>query len=115
MHFHYDSGDGSQKLDLAAVLGAPDPGAHLYVCGPKGFIDYVLGTARAQGWPAPQLHVEYFSAAAVDTSGDPAFDVKLASSGKVVTVPPGQTVIKVLAEHGVEVPYPAKRASAAPA
>lgn len=105
VHFHYDSGDAAQKLDLPAVLGAPDPGTHLYVCGPQGFIDYVLGSAKAQGWPAAQLHVEYFSAAAVDTSGDQAFDVRLASSGKVVTVPAGQTVIKALLDAGVEVPY----------
>jgi vanillate O-demethylase ferredoxin subunit len=105
VHFHYDSGDAAQKLDLARLLAAPDPGTHLYVCGPQGFIDHVLGGARKLGWPAAQLHVEYFSAAAVDTSGDQAFDVKLASSGKVVTVPAGKTVIKVLAEQGVEIPY----------
>jgi vanillate O-demethylase ferredoxin subunit len=105
VHFHYDSGDAAQKLDLAGLLAAPDPGTHLYVCGPQGFIDHVLGSAKRLGWPAAQLHVEYFSAAAVDTSGDGAFDVKLASSGKLVTIPAGKSVIKVLAEQGVEIPY----------
>ena len=105
VHFHYDSGDAAQQLDMAALLANPQPDTHLYVCGPQGFIEYVLGTAKAQGWPASQLHVEYFSAAAVDTTGDQPFDVKLASSGKVFTVPPGTTVIKVLAEAGVEIPY----------
>lgn len=105
VQFHYDSGDAAQKLDLAALLAAPDADTHVYVCGPQGFIDYVMGTAKAQGWSPAQLHVEYFSAAAVDTSGDQAFDVKLASSGKVVTVPAGKTVIKVLEEQGVVVPY----------
>ncbi|MGX4640218.1 PDR/VanB family oxidoreductase [Massilia sp. SYSU DXS3249] len=105
VQFHYDSGEPAQKLDPPALLATPDPGTHLYVCGPQGFIEFVLGTAKAQGWPAAQLHVEYFSAAAVDTSGDQAFDVKLASSGKVVTIPAGQTVIKVLAEQGVDIPY----------
>jgi len=105
VQFHYDSGDAAQKLDLATLLAAPDSGTHLYVCGPQGFIDHVLGSAKALGWGQAQLHVEYFSAAAVDTSGDGAFDVRLASSGKVVTVPAGQTVIKVLAEQGVTIPY----------
>lgn len=105
VQFHYDSGEAGQKLDLPALLAAPEPDTHVYVCGPQGFIDYVLGTARALGWPPAQLHVEYFSAAAVDTSGDQAFDVKLASSGKVVTVPAGKTVIKVLEEQGVVIPY----------
>jgi vanillate O-demethylase ferredoxin subunit len=49
--------------------------------------------------------VEYFAGTAVDTSGDRAFDVELASSGKVVTIPAGRTVIQVLAEHGVDIPY----------
>ena len=105
VQFHYDSDVDAQKLDLPAVLGAPDPDTHLYVCGPQGFIDYVLGTAKAGGWPTAQLHVEYFSAAAVDTTGDQAFDVKLASSGRVVTVPPGKTVIKVLLDAGIDIPY----------
>jgi vanillate O-demethylase ferredoxin subunit len=105
VHFHFDSGEAAQKLDIATLLAKPDADTHLYVCGPAGFIEYVLGSAKAQGWPAAQLHVEYFSAAAVDTTGDRAFEVKLASSGKVVTVPAGRTVIQALAEHGVEIPY----------
>jgi len=105
VHFHYDSGDAAQKLDLARLLAVPDPGTHLYVCGPQGFIEHVLGSARALGWPAAQLHVEYFSAAAVDTAGDRAFDVKLASSGRIVTVPVGTTVLKALAAEGVEIAY----------
>lgn len=105
VHFHYDSGDAAQKLDLAGLLAAPQPGTHLYVCGPQGFIDHVLDTAKAQGWPAAQLHVEYFGAATSDTSADQAFDVKLASSGRVVTIPAGKTVIEALAEQGVDIPY----------
>jgi vanillate O-demethylase ferredoxin subunit len=105
VRFHYDSGDAAQKLDLAALLARPDAGTHLYVCGPQGFIDHVLGSARERGWPAAQVHVEYFSAVAVDTSGDRAFDVKLASSGRIVTVPAGKTVLEALAGQGVEIPY----------
>jgi len=105
VHFHYDSGDAAQKLDLAALLGAADAGTHLYVCGPQGFIDHVLGSAKALGWPAERLHVEYFGAAAVDTGGDQAFEVKLASNGRIVTVPAGTTVLKALAAEGVEIPY----------
>jgi vanillate O-demethylase ferredoxin subunit len=105
VHFHYDSGESAQKLDLDWLLRAPDPGTHLYVCGPQGFIDHVLGSAKALGWPQAQLHVEYFGAAAIDTGGDRPFDVKLASNGKVVTIPAGASVIKVLAGQGVTIPY----------
>jgi len=40
-----------KKLDIAALLATPQPGTHLYVCGPKGFIDAVLNMARAKGRP----------------------------------------------------------------
>jgi vanillate O-demethylase ferredoxin subunit len=104
VHFHYDSGDAAQKLDLPALLATPS-GTHLYVCGPSGFIECVRASARAHGWPEAQLHVEYFSGAVVDTVGDQPFDVKLASSGQVLTVPAGRSVIQVLAEQGIDVPY----------
>lgn len=99
---HYDA---DRTLDLASLLAAPQPGTHLYVCGPQGFIDHVLDNAKARGWSAGQLHVEYFGATAADTGGDRPFDVRLAASGRVVTIPAGRTVLKVLAEQGVDIPY----------
>ena len=47
VRFHYDAGPPEQKLDLEAALGLPAPGTRLYVCGPTGFIDHVVGTAKA--------------------------------------------------------------------
>jgi vanillate O-demethylase ferredoxin subunit len=108
VRFHYDSGDAAQQLDLARLLAGPDADTHLYVCGPQGFIDHVLGSAKALGWAAAQLHVEYFGNAGVDASGDQAFDVKLASTGKTVTVQAGQSVIEALAEQGIEIAYSCK-------
>ena len=104
VQFHYDSANAAQRLDLPALLAAPGQ-THLYVCGPAGFIEHVLAAARARSWPEAQLHVEYFGAVAIDTTGDQSFDVKLASSGQVLTVPKGRSVIQVLAEQGIEVPY----------
>jgi vanillate O-demethylase ferredoxin subunit len=103
--FHHDDGDAAQKLDIAALLAQPEPGCHVYVCGPKGFMDAVLGTARANGWPEAQLHFEFFTSdAAQARDADEAFDVQLASSGRVVHVPKGTTVLNALAEAGVVVP-----------
>ena len=104
VHFHFDDGDAAQRLDLAALLAAPAPGAHLYVCGPKGFMDAVLGSARAGGWPEASLHVEYFNAEVTSHDADAPFEVQLASSGRVVVVPRERTVVQALADAGVEVP-----------
>jgi vanillate O-demethylase ferredoxin subunit len=103
VRFHFDDGPADQKLDLAAEVGRPRAGTHLYICGPAGFIDFVVNTAKGLGWPAEQIHLEYFGAAPQDTSGDKSFEVKLASSGKVIRVAADQTVVQALAAHDVEV------------
>ena len=103
VHLHLDAGAAAQQLDLAGLLGTPRAGEHVYVCGPKGFMDAVLGTARAAGWPEAQLHFEFFGAAAAPAAGDAAFEVQLASSGRVLPVAAGQTVVQALADAGIEV------------
>ena len=103
VQFHFDVGADEQKLQLATLLAAPKAGVHLYVCGPKGFMDAVLGTARAKGWPEPQIHYEYFSAEPVKSLADGSFAVQLASSGKIVPVSGDQTVTQALAAAGIEV------------
>ncbi len=103
VHFHHDNGDAAQKLDLKALLASPQAGTHLYVCGPKGYMDAVLGTARAAGWPEAQLHYEFFGADVAKSDSDAGFEIKLASSGRIVMVPKDQTVTQALAAAGVEV------------
>jgi vanillate O-demethylase ferredoxin subunit len=103
VHFHFDDGAPEQMLDLPAALGQHDAGTHLYVCGPAGFIQHVTQTAQGTGWTQEQIHLEYFSAAPQDTGGDRAFEVKLASSGRVIPVAADETVLHALAAQGVEV------------
>ncbi|HVZ44497.1 MAG TPA: PDR/VanB family oxidoreductase [Ramlibacter sp.] len=103
--FHFDDGAADQILNVPAVVGTPDPGTHLYVCGPAGYINHVLQVAQGMGWPSAQIHLEYFSATPQDTAGDRAFDVKLASSGKTYRVEANETVVQALARQGVEILY----------
>lgn len=101
--FHFDDGAAEQKLDLAQLLVQPEAGTHLYVCGPKGFMDAVLNTAREKGWPEDQLHYEFFGAEVAKSDSDASFEIKLASSGRIVMVPKDKTVTQALAEAGVEI------------
>lgn len=103
VQFHFDDGAAAQKLDIGARLARPELGVHLYVCGPKGFMDAVLNTARANGWPEQQLHYEFFAADVKPSEGDDSFEVQLASSGRIIVVAKDQTVIQALAACGVEV------------
>lgn len=105
VQFHYDDGDAQQKLDLPALLANPSADRALYVCGPKGFIDFVVNSAAAAGWASANVHVEYFGAAVQASEDDGAFQVKLASSGSVYTIPADKTVVNVLRENGVEIPF----------
>lgn len=102
--FHFDDGPQAQKLDIQALLTRPQPSVHVYTCGPKGFMDAVLSTARNSGWAEDQLHYEFFSAEPVKLATDGSFDVKLARSGRVIRVAHDQTVIAALAAEGVQVP-----------
>jgi vanillate O-demethylase ferredoxin subunit len=103
VQFHHDNGDAAQKLDLQVLLQQPEPGTHLYVCGPKGFMDAVLNTARSSGWPEAQIHYEFFGAEVAKSDSDASFEIKLASSGRIVMVPKDQTVVQALAAAGVDV------------
>jgi len=104
VQFHFDDGEPAQQLDMKALLKAPEAGVHLYVCGPKGFMDAVLATARESGWPEDQIHYEFFGADVAPQDGDAAFDVKLASSGRVIRIAADQTIAVALDEAGVIVP-----------
>jgi len=104
VRLHFDDEGAEQRLDLHATLAEPAEGVHLYVCGPKGFMDATLATARAAGWPEDRLHYEFFSADVAPRDADEAFEVKLASSGRSVVVPRDQTVIQALAAAGVDLP-----------
>ncbi|MGZ5200181.1 MAG: PepSY domain-containing protein [Telluria sp.] len=101
--FHFSDGAPEQLVDLARLLTDPAPGAHLYVCGPAGFLNLVCDTAHEAGWPADHIHREYFSAEAAGTMDDRAFDIRLASSGKVLHVASGRSALEVLSAAGVDV------------
>ena len=101
--FHFDDAEASQRIDLSALLATPHAGEQLYVCGPQGFMNAVLATARAAGWSEAQLHFEFFGAELAALAGDQAFEVQLASSGRSVTVPADRSVVQALADAGVMV------------
>jgi vanillate O-demethylase ferredoxin subunit len=104
---HLDDGPGDQRFDPQAVLAACSPDTHLYVCGPAGFMDQVLDTARRGGWSEARLHREYFSAPATSApsaTADGSFELLLQRSGRVVRVAADRTALQALQDAGVDVP-----------
>ncbi|MDX9873561.1 MAG: PDR/VanB family oxidoreductase [Spongiibacteraceae bacterium] len=102
-HFHFDDGADEQKLNAAALLAKPQPDIHLYVCGPTGFMNWVIDTARQQGWAEANIHREYFAAEEVDTSNDESFQVKIASSGQIFTINKDERITDVLGAAGIRI------------
>lgn len=98
---HFDDEEASQRLDIEALLGAQPADTHLYVCGPTGFMDWVIGAAGQAEWPHSRVHSEYFSAE-VDTSGA-AFEVEAVASGVTVQVEEGMSIAQALKAAGVKV------------
>jgi vanillate monooxygenase ferredoxin subunit len=102
--FYFDDAPGSLSLDLSGTLNQPRPGDHLYVCGPNGFIEAVLGEAVRAGWRREQLHKEFFTPTVDPPRADVAFEVEIASTGTRFTVPANRSVLDVLLANGIEIP-----------
>lgn len=104
VHLHLDDGPDTQKLELRTVLTTARADSHLYVCGPTGFMKWIIDSARIAGFSDELIHREYFGADVVQEAGDTAFEVQLASDGRVFTIPADQTIRQALAAQGVEIP-----------
>lgn len=102
LSIHYDSDES--RLDIAAALGDAAANAHVYVCGPSGMIDAVKAGALAAGVAADRIHYELFRAEQ-PSSSDVPFEVELKSTGQVVAVAAGQTIIQALEAAGLDVLY----------
>lgn len=94
----HDGGDPGRSLNLPAAIGAFAGDARLYCCGPNGLMGAVETVARAQGWPETSLHFERFAPAPATSGG--AFSVTINSSGEVLAVPPGMSLLDVLRDAG---------------
>ncbi|WP_175717872.1 PDR/VanB family oxidoreductase [Burkholderia anthina] len=102
---HIDEELDSHFDAAKTFLHNKDREAHVYVCGPSGFIEYVLKCAREAGYPEARLHREYFGAADTQsTQDDGPFTLQIASTGQTVSVASGESAVAALARHGIEVP-----------
>lgn len=99
--FHYAIEPARVREYLHKLLWQRPEGAHLYVCGPRAFMDLVEEIAGAT-WPPEAIHVEYFAADPMASAGPcEAFDITLARSGGTINVPADKSIAQVLAAHGI--------------
>ena len=93
--------DHKQMMPLAGLLAGQPLGTHLYVCGPKGMINWVRQAAEVAGWPSAAVHHEEFLAPPVGQ----AFAVTLNATGRTIQVAGHQSLLEAIEAAGVDAPY----------
>ena len=99
VNIYYD--EEKQAIDLDNLLEGQPLGTHLYVCGPKGMINWVRGTADRLGWASEVVHYEEFLA---PQPGE-RFQVELAISNKMIYVGENESLLEAIEAAGVDAPY----------
>jgi phthalate 4,5-dioxygenase reductase subunit len=99
---HYDNGDPSKSLDLWPIVEERKNREHLYCCGPRGLMQAVRDATGH--WSQAAIHFEAFSDAEARRPDDKPFTVKLASTGEVIDVPVGTTILEAMRARGHIVP-----------
>lgn len=103
---HCDDAQGC-ALPLEPMLKAATD-SHLYICGPRGMIEAAREIAAASGFPHDAVHFELFEQTAPQ-AGDQPFEVEIASTGQVFTVPADKTIIEALEDEGIDLIYDCQR------
>jgi ferredoxin-NADP reductase len=94
--------DETGLLDLVGLLGTADSETLVYCCGPEPLLAAV--ESACDHWPSGALHVERFAPKqAAEPTRQESFEVELATSEMVLTVPPAKSVLQVVEEAGVTV------------
>ncbi|MEK6350934.1 MAG: PDR/VanB family oxidoreductase [Burkholderia sp.] len=107
LHDHHDEGLAHLRFDVTQLLRHHAPGTHVYYCGPAGFM--AACAAAAAHWPAGTVHFEHFKAperpkGEQDTAASGECEVTIASTGQVVMLKAGESLVDALGAAGIVVP-----------
>lgn len=97
---HHDGGDPGKALDLWPVLEKPR--GHVYCCGPRGLMESVRDMTGH--WSSAAVHFEAFQEPEKRKADDKPFKVTVKSTGTVIDVPAGTSILEALRYAGLAVP-----------
>lgn len=103
--FHFDDERGC-FLDVAVSLAELAAGEQVYCCAPAPVMSAVAEATADR--PAGTAHFEWFIAPADVAAADaPAatFEIELLRSGMTLSVPPEKSILEVVEENGLVVPF----------
>ena len=102
INLHVDAEHHGTPMDIARILLKARIDAHVYCCGPGPMLDAF--EVHAKGRPSANIHVERFSAVDITTKpSNKGYRIKLQKAELEFFVEPGQTMLEVLRQNGVEV------------
>ena len=101
-HFYFSEVENPERLTVK-TLKNHRIGTHVYFCGPEKMIQEFTSAAKGYGYPSFNVHYERF-APPVKKDAVP-FGITLKQSGKHLEVPAERTLLDVLHENGIDVPY----------
>ncbi len=103
VHSYFGGRNSRDGLRVAELLSEVVEGTHVYCCGPASLMDAVHDATRH--WPARTVHFETFTPpSAKDGADAKAFKIKIASTGRLIEVAAGVSMLEALRSAGVEVP-----------
>lgn len=106
IHLNFDDESDGNSLDIEQVVASASLETHLYCCGPASMLAAFEHATSVV--PRLRVHTEYFnSSEAPATSG--GFTVTLARRSVTISIPRGRTILDVLLDEGIDVPYSCKQ------
>lgn len=103
VHIHIDD-EPNTHCALDNVLNHHSTHQHLYVCGPNGFMDFVIQTAQKNTLLDSHIHQEHFNSSTRETHHDHSFNIQILKTGQIIHVAQDQTAAKALEAAGVHIP-----------
>ena len=91
---HFSDNPDDTRFD-PAMVGAVEPGVHVYCCGPQRLTDAVREAVA--DWPEEQVHFEVFQPTADENFKPEPFKITL-------LVPADRSALDVLRDHGLVLP-----------
>ena len=101
---YHEPDPAAARQRLADVIGAPEDGRQLYVCGPSGMIQSVIEIAEQASWNERDVRYELFSGQVIRSSNR-SFTIHLVRSSQRVEVAADSNILDTLLANGVDVPF----------
>ena len=108
VHYRHSSVPASARIDFKEVLAKVEKDAHIYICGPRGFINDAIEAGTHFGYSENQIHYERFSNSVESytnsNSNASEFSIDLRKSNRQFIVRSDETIAAVLVRAGMEIP-----------